>query len=520
MRTPLSFARYAISTIAVVVFIFLGSSAIVPARGEAAEPDKAQPAAPAPVGGPPVPAAAPAPAAPLAPPPGPPSPVPEAAAAGIPATPAPQTQAPGAHPEPASFPGAPPAVAEPSSTIEVGVQRLPASAYPEFPIRGLKYSSLWLTFHGMQWPYMPSLRAGDRFVIGLSGWGWIDTSYQKFSPWGDNPNIQQDRIKYWRQQARMLLRVTPTYSLGGDSFIQGQVELVGTGDQTITRSDVGGADTDDLWLRAGKWNKWDIQVGRFEGWEVFHLGMGLDFNTFERQGAVGPGESSNQIQYYGLSDNQFRPGGASGNFAFHYYLKRILRFEALGMAGNFSGKPAYAARPVGILDFGWLKFKVGTEYQKLIASQVSDQTDVTSRGVGGAVQFVFAPHFEFGLNAAQGTVRSIDRIGVLSPEGSITRTSVGGFANVSNGHPRHTMIFGVGSLMTWTEDQNAITPNPIDSYWLYQGFLAAQYVVHGTLYIKLVGGYSRGHWSTAGNEPRIVFDNEMYSARLRFAFYF
>ena len=74
--------------------------------------------------------------------------------------------------------------------------------------------------------------------------------------------------------------------------------------------------------------------------------------------------------------------------------------------------------------------------------------------------------------------------------------------------------------MTWTEDQNGITPNPVDSYWLYQGFIAAQYVVYGTLYIKLVGGYSRGHWSTAGNEPRIVFDNEMYSARLRFSFYF
>ena len=289
MRTPLSFARYATLTIAVL----LVSSAVVPARGEAAEP--ARPSRPHPRRR--ARTAAPPTAEPLAPPPGPPSPVPAAAAAGIPATPAPQTQALGGHPEPASFPGAPAAVVEPASTIEVGVQRLPASAYPDDPIRGLKHSSLWLTFHGLQWPYMPSLRPGERFVIGLSGWGWIDTSYQKFSPWGDNPNIQQDRIKYWRQQARMLLRVTPTYALNRESFIQGQVELVGTGDQSIPRADVGGADTDDLWLRAGQWNKWDVQVGRFEGWEVFHLGMGLDFNTFERKGAVGPGESDTS-QYY------------------------------------------------------------------------------------------------------------------------------------------------------------------------------------------------------------------------------
>jgi len=105
------------------------------------------------------------------------------------------------------------------------------------------------------------------------------------------------------------------------------VELVGTGDQTLLRTNIGGQDTDDLYLRVGKWNSWDLMAGRFEGWEVFHLGMGLDFNTFERIGAVGPGEADNQIAFYGLTDNQFRPSGAAGNLAFHYYPLRILRFE-------------------------------------------------------------------------------------------------------------------------------------------------------------------------------------------------
>jgi hypothetical protein len=503
------------------VLILLGSSATA----------AAQPAAPA---APPVPPAAAAPA-----PAGPPAAVPEPAPAAPPAAAvevrpaATAPAAPGTLPAPTGAEtqviGAgttspvvvePPAQTEPASITEVGVQRLPASAYPEWELRGLKHSSLWLTFHGMQWPYMPSATGDKRFVIGVSGWGWIDTSYQKFAPWGENPNIELDRIKYWKQQARMLLRLTPTYAINRDSFIQGQVELVGTGDQTISRSDVGGADTDDLWIRAGQWRKWDVQVGRFEGWEVFHLGMGLDFNTFERRGAVGPGESANNIQFYGLTDNQFRPPGAAGNAAVHVYPLRFLRFELLGMAGSFGTNPGWGTRPVGILDFGWVKLKLGTEYQRLTATQASDQTEITSKGVGGALQFVFAPHVEFGINAAQGTVWNIDRIGVLNAQGSITRSSLGAFANVSNGHPRHTLLFGVGSLITWTEDQNGITPNPIDRYWLYQGFLAAQYVVHNALYIKLVGGYSRGHWSLAGNDPRVEFDNEMYSLRLRFSFYF
>jgi len=140
--------------------------------------------------------------------------------------------------------------------------------------------------------------------------------------------------------------------------------------------------------------------------------------------------------------------------------------------------------------------------------------------VGGALQFVFAPHIEFGVNAAQGTVLDVDRMGTLRPESSVTRTSIGGFANVSNGDPKHPFIIGVGSLMTWTEDQNGIEPNPIDSYWLYQGFVAAQYVVSDVFFIKLVGGYSKAHFEQAGNDPRVIFDNEMYSARLRFSFYF
>jgi len=435
----------------------------------------------------------------------------------VPATPPPANPAAPLVAAPAAPTPAPPSP-EPTSIAEVGLQRLPGSAYPEDQIRGLRYGSLWLTFHGLQWPYMPSVTNGPRFVIGVSGWGWIDTAYQKFAPFpSTGPNYEQDRIKYWKQQARMLLRMTPTYALDRDHFIQGQVELVGTGDQTIGRADVGGADTDDLYLRVGKWGSWDLQFGRFEGWEVFHLGMGLDFNTFERRGAVGTSDPN--ISFYGLTDNQFRPPGAAGNFAWHYYPLRYLRFELLTMAGSFSG-PAYAARPVGILDLGWFKLKLGTEYQHVGANQVSDQTDVTSRGVGGAVQFVFAPHFEFGFNAAQGTVVSIDRMGAESPEGSFTRTSLGAFANVSNGDPRHPLILGIGSLITWTEDQNGIAPNPVDRYWLYQGFVAAQYVFYDVFYVKLVAGYSRAHFSTAGNDPRIEFDNEMYSARLRFSFYF
>ena len=115
--------------------------------------------------------------------------------------------------------------AEATPVTEIGLQRLPGSAYPEPQTRGLKYGSLWLTFHGLQWPYLPAKFGRDRFVVGISGWGWLDTSYEKFSPWGPNQNIESSRVAYWVQQGRMLLRVTPTYAFD-DWFIQGQVEFV------------------------------------------------------------------------------------------------------------------------------------------------------------------------------------------------------------------------------------------------------------------------------------------------------
>jgi hypothetical protein len=190
------------------------------------------------------------------------------------------------------------------------------------------------------------------------------------------------------------------------------------------------------------------------------------------------------------------------------------------MAGSLSG-PAYATRPVVILDLGWLKLKGGVEYQHIGGQQASDFTDVTSKGIGGAVQFVFAPHIEFGLNAAQGTVWSIDRNNKEDAKGSYTRTSFGGFLNVSNGDPWHPLIFGVGSLYTRNVDQNDILKNGVvDNYWLYQGFAAVQYVFHRQLWVKAVGGYSRGHWLTAGSFPPIQFNDEMYSVRLRFSYYF
>src|SRR5262249_4262205 len=146
------------------------------------------------------------------------------------------------------------------------LERLPASAFPSDPVRGIQGGSLASTFHGLQWPYYP------KTGIGISGSAWIDSGYEQIK----RGNPTEQGINYWLQQGRLLLRVTPTYTRGR-FFLQGQAELVANKDQSLHQRDT--ADTDDLWIKIGMWNLWDLQLGRYEGWEIYHFGMGLDLYT-------------------------------------------------------------------------------------------------------------------------------------------------------------------------------------------------------------------------------------------------
>jgi hypothetical protein len=202
------------------------------------------------------------------------------------------------------------------------IELLPASAFPAPKTRGIANGSLAGTFHGLQWPYMPY--SG----IGFSGSAWVDSGYETIKRGNDT----EQNINYWLQQGRVLLRVTPTYS-DGDFFVQGQAELVANKDQSLRQPDV--ADTDDLWIRFGTWKKWDVQLGRFEGWEVYHFGMGLDLNTLERQGATSTTYSAPEI--YGLTYAFYRPAGV-GQLAAHLYPVDWLRMSSARSSATSSAR--------------------------------------------------------------------------------------------------------------------------------------------------------------------------------------
>ncbi len=424
------------------------------------------------------------------PPPGAPmAPVPQAAdGAG---EPGPQKQGPPAAPE------------EPAPAPTAIVQELPASAYPE-PTRGLYGGSLWLDMQGLQWPYMPQTG------IGLSGYGWIDTMY-KLTRIGDAS--ERPKVTNLFQQGRFLLRVTPTWT-NGRWFVQAQAEIVANKDQINTQAS-GLVDADDVWVRTGVWQAWDVTVGRMQAFDVYPLGMGLDLNSDERTGAY---DSLNQTptQLYAVDYMLYRPAGP-GDIAFHLYPSKQLRIELLGQWGNTGQLNIVGGRPAAILDLGVLKFRVAGEYQYEFSNQstTGNQHTQHNRGVGGSMQVVAAPVLEAGLNGAYAINDESQSIGgTFQPNNSTSgnKYSFGGWANFAP-PPIAGLLVGVGA--NYTHFHNLYIPANEMAYQHetnLQTFVAIQYLVYKQLFVKLVGGYAKSHFENVATGS---YDDDQFSVRLR-----
>jgi hypothetical protein len=389
------------------------------------------------------------------------------------------------------------------------VERLPSSAYPEPVTRGLYGGSMWLDMQGHQWPYYP------RIGVGISGYGWVDSQY-KHTRIGD-PG-QADHNKQLFAQGRYALRLTPTYT-NGSWFVQAQAEIIGNLNQLETQPRV--VDTDDLWVRTGHWGLWDVSVGRFEAFTVYHLGMGLDLNTDERIGAYdatrGPGAVP---QPYLASYMYYRPAGPQ-NIAFHIYPIRGLRMELLGQWGNDGPTNTVGGRPALIYDMGFLKLRFAAEYQWRfpVDPRPAFHNEYRNRGVAGSIQFVFAPWVEFGFNGGR-AITDVFLPAGLQPDGSFLPdtgrsgdiVSYGGFINF---RPFNDVLIGGGyNFASFTNLHLNTATNEYDESTNQQSFLALQYLVNKQLFVKLVGGYAKTHFDLSFSSMT-SYDDDMFSARLR-----
>jgi hypothetical protein len=408
----------------------------------------------------------------------------------------------------------------------IGIERLPGSAYPTPRTRGITGGSLWLTMHGLQWPYMPALNGQSALRLGVSGSVWTDGSYARTTAGLEDTYLNQKRLAV---QGRAVLRTTPTYSTPAGWFGQGQAELVAQGNMIIQGQTMGY--TDDLWVRAGKWNSFDLTVGRFQGFEIAnHYGMGLDLNTFERSGAQLEKQADKPNDSYGLTYFWDRRDGNMGNYAVHLYPAGwfklpadLLRVELLGQfgAGTNDGQAIQTNfRPAGILDLGIVKVKGGFEYGKSIHQLDGEPANTTRNGYGVALQLVLDPYIEGGVGFAQGWEDFVNDQDVYLRGASNKATGVSGFLNA---RVYKALIIGGGVLnghkvYLSTDERPAsehFGENDYDNH--FQAFGAIQYSFWDTLFIKFVGAYSSWYHQ---DRSSTAFTNKQVSGRLRFMMLF
>ncbi len=418
-------------------------------------------------------------------------------------------------PAPASSP------AEPAAAIAPGVvEQLPASAYPEPVTRGLYGGPLWLDMQGLQWPYMP--KSG----VGISGYGWIDGNYRLIR--SGNPGISPE-FKELLDQGRFLLRVTPTYTVG-TWFVQAQAEIVANTNQVDVQPAPSIVGADDVWVRTGEWNSWDVTVGRMQGFDVYPLGMGLDLNTYERLGAFDPSFTGSPNGYgrvpalYNAEYLFYRPGGTSASrvsdVALHLYPIAPLRIEILGQFGDDGVNNVVGARPAAIFDLGYLKLRGALEYQYRFAEDPapSATNTISSRGGAGSAQVVLAPYVEAGLNFGAAV---IDATGPLGPDQSQSgnRLSYGGFIDLVP-LPLVVPNLMLGGGLNYATFHNLIkdADTNFERSTNLQWYVAVQYLFYKQLYVKFVGGYAKSHFENkATTSP---YDDDMFSFRVRVQYLF
>lgn len=429
----------------------------------------------------------------------------------------PEAAPPEAVPSKSKVPAAPAAApAQSAAALAPGiVEELPASAYPEPVTRGLYGGPLWLDMQGLQWPYM------RRTGVGISGSGWIDGNYRLIR--SGNPQVSP-KFHELLDQGRFVLRITPTYT-NGTWFVQAQAEVVANTNQVDIQPAPGIVSADDVWVRAGVWNAWDVTVGRMQAFDVYPLGMGLDLNTYERLGAFDPSFTSSPNGYgrvpalYNAEYLFYRPGGTGGSrvgdVALHgYALGSTLRIEALGQFGNDGVTNLVGGRPAVIFDLGFLKLRGALEYQYRFAedpAQTATNT-VKSRGGAGSAQVVFAPYVEAGVNYGQATIDATGPHGADEGQ-SGDRRSYGGFIDaVPLAGIWPDLMIGAG--VNYATFHNLFAESSSNLQW----YGAVQYLFYKQLYVKLVGGYAKSHFDNRVTST--PYDDDMFSVRIRLQYLF
>lgn len=266
-----------------------------------------------------------------------------------------------------------------------------------------------------------------------------DTTYAGYSDQGtDRP------MAFYDMRGRFVVGPTVEHRFGEhkDWFVAARGELVAWLRDGTTYQ----VNADDVYGQVGQKGVWDLKLGRFRTWRVYHKGAGFDLYTIEDQGACTSGSLSTGScslesgvfgpHTYEVSYNYYRE--PAGKAALHIYPTPWSGIELAGVMGNSGVVNQLGGRGAALVHFDFLRVSAAAEYRLTKPGQEQAATCANcgvSRyyGFGGGAEVTLAP-VSVGLNAAQGhETKYSPTNGTLDPDASATVTSLGGYAEVDVG---------------------------------------------------------------------------------------
>ncbi|MFT3917087.1 MAG: hypothetical protein QM704_24265 [Anaeromyxobacteraceae bacterium] len=327
----------------------------------------------------------------------------------------------------------------------------------------------------------------------LSGYTWYDVGY--LSRNNTQSGAYDQGANYG--QGRLVLGVQYRRELGA-LFAEARAQFVAM-DNEFTKSQYE-PHTQDAFLRIGQ-RTWDVQVGRFLGWEPYYRGMGFDRYAAEEAGALGGPPMHRLESALGYMDEP-------SQLAAHWYPAEWAALELGGVYGQQSEQNKLGIRPVLALRGYGFTFVGGYEYFKESPQADNNKVEQTTKGFSGRLQYRIA-NVTVGANATLMSVDATQIDGLVDANKTLDGKTFGGFAEGWIGD----LLLGGGYHFT----QDDLKKGDHDKH--HQAFVAAQYKlpIEG-LSVKAVVGFSRAQLQDV--DANTAWENDLTSFRVRLRYDF
>jgi hypothetical protein len=354
----------------------------------------------------------------------------------------------------------------------------------------------------------------------------LDDGYVRYS-WKGTSDPPE---KVYDARGRFVFGPMLTQDLGNDYFLRETGQVVGwvrevplLGDDAKYQINV-----DDVYVQVGKQGLWDFMAGRFLTWRVFRKGLGFDLYTLEDTGARIKPDFTDPFNWfphtYEVNTIFYRDSGSSevpsARAALHFYPSSWSGIELVGSYGRLdSGQNVLGGRLAGGMKLEYFSLLLGAEYEGWSPAQAvagCDQCGTEKKyGAGGSLAFTPVRPIEIAINYAYGKDKKV----YVDPSQASTvdtTQSWGGYLQfdvLSLLMPRSLIV---GGAFFRTEYRDVGGLNEYELHDQLAAYLAYPLGFNNAV-VKLVFSRATGSYQLP-NPP--TTDGAMYSARLRFAYYY